>query len=102
MIKPIDPDAVQEVKDSHIPDIIIEVVNEMIGKKWNGTSVTLKQKDIVNAVVERSEYTSTIIYANKWMDIENVFHKAGWIVTYDKPAYYETYDASFTFKKGKK
>lgn len=34
----------------------------------------------------------------KWLDIEDHYRKAGWKVTYDKPAYCENYDAYFKFE----
>ena len=102
MIKPIDPENVQEAKNCDIPDVIIKVVNEMIVEKWDGSSSTIKQENIVKAVEKRSEYTSEEIYNNKWMDFEDLFTRAGWKVKYDKPAYCESYDATFEFSKDKK
>jgi len=96
--KPITPKELDSTLGSDIPDVIITVVNEMLKKAYRkGQSVTLLQKDIVREVVKRSEYTSAQIYENNWMDFEPIFEKAGWRVDYDKPAYCETYDASFKF-----
>lgn len=36
------------------------------------------------------------------LDVEDVYRAAGWEVTYDKPGYNETYDATFTFRSAKK
>jgi hypothetical protein len=39
-----------------------------------------------------------VIFDNHWLDIEDHYRKAGWKVTYDKPSYYEDYDAFFKFE----
>lgn len=38
-----------------------------------------------------------VVFANKWLDIEDIYREQGWRVDYDKPAYNENYQASFTF-----
>ena len=35
-------------------------------------------------------------------DVEDIYEKAGWDVTYDTPGYNETYEPKFTFKPSKK
>lgn len=39
------------------------------------------------------------LFDKGWMDIEPIYRKSGWRVEYDKPAYNETYPATFTFSK---
>ncbi len=43
--------------------------------------------------------TSTTVCDNHWLDVEDVYREAGWVVEYDKPGYCESYEATFTFKK---
>ena len=102
-IEPIAPDDVQEVKNSQIPDYIIEAFNELIVEKWNMSSSRVLQKDAMSRALEKAPegVTSQEIYANKWFDVEPLFRSKGWKVKYDKPAYCESYAASYEFSKDK-
>ena len=42
--------------------------------------------------------TRELVYPSRDSDIEDIFREAGWKVTYDKPAYNESYDAYFKFE----
>jgi hypothetical protein len=39
------------------------------------------------------------MYDKGWMDVEDVYQKAGWEVEFDKPGYNEDYEANFKFSK---
>lgn len=97
-IKPISPDEV--VYD--IPEFVIEAVNKLIAKNFRGNSFTIKQKDIVKEICDNNtDVTSQQIYDNKWMNFEDIYREAGWKVSYDKPGFNESYDATFEFKPKK-
>jgi len=101
-IQPILPEEVQGKKNSTIPDDIIDAVNELIVKEWNGSQSHILQKDIVQlAIYKDPDLTSTIIFDNRWMNFETIFQAVGWNVSYDKPGYNESYEASFKFTKSK-
>ena len=102
-VEPILPSEVQEIKNSQIPDYIIEAFNELIAENWNMHKSLILQKDAMSRVLEKAPegVTSEEIFANKWFDIEPLFRSKGWKVKYDKPAYCETYEPSFEFSKGK-
>ena len=101
-VKPISPKEVTHM----IPDFIFEAVNQLIQKKWNGKSATIKQDEIMDIVSSDNDDDPRprrkVIFDNHWLDIEDHYRKAGWKVTYDKPAYYEDYDAFFVFSVDKK
>ena len=103
-IKPIKPSEVQSEKDTTIPDEIIEATNNLIVKRWDGNHAIIKQDHIVEAAMRLfkqngKEHTRDELFDNRWMDIESVFQKAGWKVTYDGPGYNETYPATFEFSR---
>lgn len=102
-IKPISPYEINTVVGNHIPDFVINVVNNLIGKHWNGRSATIKQKEIKEEILKvlPEEYKEEDIYGKKWMDFEQLYVKEGWKVVYDKPAYNESYDATFEFTSNK-
>lgn len=102
-VKPVSPDDVSKKKRANIPGFIIEAVNVLIIMKYSEStnSSVVKQEDIVDAIVSKGLTTRDEIFNKKWLDIEQLYESCGWIVTYDKPAYCETYPATFEFKKKK-
>jgi len=106
-VKPLSPDEVLEKKQMSIPDAMLEAINEMIVKKWNGSEATFRQEDLLDLYFSKIgesniQMNRTKVFDNHWMDFEEIYRKAGWKVSYDKPAYNESYPATFTFEKKKK
>lgn len=101
MIIPITPQEARERAANSIPSCIIEAVNNLLASKiGNGKEVILKQDDILEAAganKDKPEFRQQI-FDNKWLDIENLYAKFGWNVTYDGPGYNETYSPTFKFR----
>jgi hypothetical protein len=97
--KPITPKEIVTQKLLEIPDCVIETFNHLIAEKWDGYKSSIKQCDIVEILVSKHNMDENIIYHKHYLDIEGIYRKAGWVVEYDKPAYNESYDAYFTFRK---
>jgi len=115
-VKPIEPGEVVDAKQYSIPDEIFEAFNNLIAKNFHSGSSNFKQKEVVEEIlcrlrdkdlnldilknINRDDASlESLIYANYWLDVEDIYRKVGWIVKYDKPSYNESYDANFTFKK---
>ena len=102
MIEPIKPEDVNEVKASKLPDEVIQIFNDLIVAKWNGTSAVIKREDAISRIqaamnpIERAE-----IFDRKLLDVEYTFRKAGWIVDYQSPDWDEDYEPYYTFSKAK-
>lgn len=94
-IKPITPNDASIAFLEAIPDVVIETFNEFICN-INSNSITIKQDDIVNAIIKKG-ISRDEIFLNHWLDVEKIYEEAGWKVEYDKPAYNESYPATFTF-----
>lgn len=90
-VKPITPDEVVH----EIPDVIIEVVNDLIREKWNGQKSHILQEEIL----ERLSIPRDEIFDKHWLDFEHIYREAGWHVIYDKPGWNENYKAFFDFTK---
>ena len=99
MIKPISPDEVKII----IPDFIIQAVNHLIKEKWDGDKSNIKQDEIIERVIDPhnpNAPTRNEIFSKHWLDFEDIYRKAGWIVDYYKPSYgEESFAAYFIFKK---
>lgn len=106
MVEPIRPSEVlQKVKEKiQARSEVIEAFNEMIVENWDGTSSSFTQDKVIERIILKfdNDTTREDIFKNRWLDVEDLYRKQGWIVEYDKPAYNEDYDARFIFsRKGK-
>jgi hypothetical protein len=104
MVKPIKPNEVVSIKLDNIPDELIEAINELIVKKWDGYSAVVLQEDIEKLFLKKYPNVKEAkkkMYEEHWMDFEDIFRKEGWSVKFDKPGYDESYDAYFEFKPKK-
>lgn len=100
-MNPISPQEALDQKISVIPGQMIEAVNILLRKHYNGTSAIIKQGELMCLFLKlysNEGLNPATVYANKWMNIENVYAKFGWSVSYDKPGYSEDYEAYFTFR----
>lgn len=98
-VKPISPDEVVIQKEKEFPDVVIEVVNRLLKEKWDGNQAILMQADIVGGILGNSEYAKNEIFEKRLLDFEDIYRKQGWKVTYDRPAYCESYDPYFLFER---
>ncbi len=102
----IKPNEVEAEQEASIPEEVFEAFNDLIVKNMRGGWATVMQPDVVQLIKAKFDarndgrkVTSEEIFSQHWLDVEQHYHKAGWTVEYDKPAYNESYEASFTFKK---
>lgn len=98
MTKPISPAEAIKQAIANIPDQVIETWNKMIVSKLVQGTAVIHQDDIAKAIAKEMKCDEKKVFEQKWLDIEPLYEKQGWNVSYDKPAYNETYEAYFTFK----
>jgi hypothetical protein len=98
-VKPISPKEAQRKKISSIPDEVFESFNELIAEKIRDGEAVVRQCDVVERICAKMNCTKDLIFDKHWLDVEPRYEKEGWFVDYDKPAYCETYEATFTFKE---
>jgi hypothetical protein len=106
-VKPIKPEEILDRKAETIPPAMILAVNLLIAKKWNGSSATFRQDDLLNEYFsisgeENDRANRDKLYADHAMDFEDLYRRDGWDVYYDKPAYNESYEPTFKFSVKKK
>lgn len=100
MTKPITPDEVGKTKESRIPAQVIDAFNELITENWGGRSATFTQDKVVERIlIKMPGVARSDVFERRWLDVENLFRRAGWTVAYDKPGYCETYEATFMFTR---
>jgi hypothetical protein len=99
-VKPITPSEVANRKLVDLPPIVIECWNAQIAHDWDGRYAEILQEDIVNRMISKG-IPREEIFDKHYLDIEEIYKLYGWYVSYDKPAYNEAYEPSFTFEKAK-
>ena len=97
-MSPITPDEVAANKRNVIPQAVFDIVDRLLTEKFSNGRATIKQEEIVTALVAKG-YNRNEIFDRHWLDFEEVYRSAGWKVEYDKPGYNESYDAFFVFTK---
>jgi hypothetical protein len=76
----------------------------LILKNWTNSGAKIDQEDALRLIFKNfkasgKKISADKVFENGWMDVESIFRKEGWKVTYDKPAYNEPYEAYYIFKK---
>lgn len=100
-IKPIKPGEVVKKKKQDIPDAVFEAFNELIAENYNGQTATVYTKDVVKRMVAKGLKRSEI-FKKDWLEVEDVYDKAGWETDYDSPARDENFEPHFTFTDRRK
>lgn len=98
MVKPITPKQVRANAETAIPTEVIRVWNDMITAKFRDGQAKIIQNDIVASLSTLMDVPRQQVFDNGWIEIEDLYEKAGWDVTYDKPGYNESYAAFFLFE----
>jgi hypothetical protein len=110
-VKPISTNdaTLASAKKELLPDFVIEAFNEMIASRYLNGSAKFKQDEVMEIILQRGNDIKDLqgdphikrhnIFDNHWLDVEEVYRQEGWKVEYDKPAYCETFDAYFVFRK---
>lgn len=97
-MKPITPQEITKTKKNSIPPEVIEAFNELIVQNYNGWSSKVIQEDVVNRIIKKVGILRQEVFDKNYLEIDDIFRKAGWKVTYDKPGYNETYKAYWVFE----
>lgn len=100
-VKPLTPSEVAAEQVTTIPDFVIEAVNGLLLAGFRGGRAKLYQPQLVDAIIQKAPDGTlrSDVFANHWLDFEDTFRQAGWVVVFDKPGYNESYDPNFTFTR---
>ena len=97
-VKPITPNEAESKRLESIDPEMIEAVNELLAKEVSNGYAKIMQKDIEKLYRKKKRVATMDI---RQLDFEDIYRKAGWKVSYDKPGYNESYEPSFEFKRKK-
>lgn len=97
-VKPITPE--EAIALHKIPNEIFSAINELIKEKFDGIRAHIKVDEIFDRLnLDGMHITRATAFNNHYLDVEDHYREAGWIVRYEQPSYGDTdFDAYFEFK----
>ncbi len=99
MVKPISPSEATRLKKAAIPDVVFETFNELIAENISSGTAIVRQDEVVKRLVDKG-LNRQEIFDKGWLDVEPIYRKSGWAVSYDKPGFNEDpYPSKFEFRK---
>jgi hypothetical protein len=102
MVNPITPNQAAAQAGRSFPPEVVAAFNELIARNYRGGESVVKREEVIDEIVNSSEFNEKQIFANHWLDVELIYMAAGWDVVYDKPGFNETpYDPHFVFGEKK-
>ena len=96
-IQPITPNDIDTEKVKIMPWEVIHAWNGLLAAKFTAGRARILQDDAIDAVMSATGCTRAHVFSEGWLDIAEIYRANGWKVVYDRPAYNESYEATFTF-----
>lgn len=101
MSKPLSPDEIGTFAANAFPEYVFEAVNTLLARNTNGK---LYQNKVIEEIIDQAslkgvDLDRSDIFNKGYLDFEEAYRAVGWKVTYDKPAYCESYEPHFIFKR---
>ncbi|MBQ7824230.1 MAG: acyl-CoA thioesterase [Bacteroidaceae bacterium] len=95
-VQPINPNEIINEKIKAIPDQVIRVFNELIARNWNNDRSIVFANEAIEFIKFLTGASKDTIIQNHWLDVEPLYKKNGYEVTYHEsqadqyfPSYYE-------------
>jgi hypothetical protein len=98
-IEPITPQELNESLGEIFPVAVITSFNNLLKEKYRGdNSIIIKVDEAVNRILSLDDsLTRNILFEKKYLDIENLYRKFGWSVTFNSPDRDENFDSYYVF-----
>lgn len=94
----ISPQEIKVNKDKFCDPNVLLVINDFLGKRFNGGEVRIDQEEVVARLENEFGMNRNKIFDNDLLDVEEAYRQKGWSVKFDKPGYCESYKAHWVFK----
>lgn len=96
-VKVLGPTEMIEHWKQALPDAVVETFNELLAKQFNGTSATIKHKDLLSALCAKGVDTKIVSEQNWLFQTKQLYQDCGWKVKYDSPGWDDNFDSYFQF-----
>ena len=101
MNRPITPKEAVGLKQNQIPEEVYNAFNELISKNLQHGYACFRQDDVVKLIKRNMQLNPEMrqeLFDSQWLNIEEIYRKAGWKVEYERLGYKENSPATFTFR----
>ena len=106
-VKPFSPHDVECLAKNAaaIPEEVIMVINGLLVEGGRASKRIVIKQDVVLQRLENlfalnnKHFDRSEVFERHWLDFEAMYCAQGWLVSYDKPGYCESYDAHWVFTK---
>ena len=90
----------QDVK-KEIPEFVFDAVNLLIVSRFNHShnKAEVPLAEVITAIYAKCDRSSEEITKSGWLDFEDNYRAAGWLVSYEHPAYNEPREPYYIFAK---
>lgn len=103
MVKVVDPILPSQIalgKKKYIPGEVIECVNTLVSKHWNGSKANFSKDEIIEAISKATALSRREILDLKYLDFEEIYRAVGWKAEYIQGTVDDDRDLSyFSFSK---
>lgn len=100
-MNPITPKELAKKVGCHIPKDIIKAFNNYLEENSelddNVVTCRIELDAIVKYITKCTNFSSNDLYDKNYLDVEPVFRRAGWEVTFHKSPYYDTSPSFYVF-----
>jgi hypothetical protein len=96
--KVLGPDEMIKCWEQALPDTVVETFNELLAKKFDGTSATIKHKELLSALNLKGVETKVVTEQNWLFQTKELYQIAGWKVVFQSPGWDDNFDSYFHFK----
>lgn len=104
-MKPINPSEVVARKKEILPVPVLSAFNDLIAERWDGYQSKFTQNEVVNLILNKFPEGSNVrredVFNKRWLEVAPIYQAEGWVVEVDSPAYNESYETTFSFRKRK-
>jgi hypothetical protein len=92
---PITPGEVLGLKEKLLPGFVMRTWNRLIAQNMQGKTSFITQAEMVKAL--ENFCSRKVIFELGYLEVDEIYKKAGWKVKYDRPGFNETYEPFWEF-----
>jgi hypothetical protein len=99
IIEPVTPQELNESIGESFPKAVINAFNNLLKEKYRGNnSITIKVDEVVKRILSLDDsLTRNILFEKNYLDVESLYRKFGWSVTFNSPDRDENFDSYYVF-----
>ena len=96
-VKVLGPDEMIKHWEQALPDAVVETFNELLAKKFNGTSAMVTEKELLSSLLEKG-MQAKVVNEQRWLSqTKELYQTRGWKIYFKSPGWDDNFDSYFHF-----